>query len=44
MSLPRVLRIVAGVLLGLALGSVPFLRYGAPGHRHAPADAHAHRH
>lgn len=45
MSVPPALRIVAGVLLGLALGTVPFLRYAAPTHHHhTPAGARVHRH
>jgi len=44
MNAHPVLRLVAGVLLGLALGSVPFLRYGACGHHSAPAVVHVHRH
>ncbi len=42
MSWPTSMRVAAGMLIGLALGSLPFLRYGAVHHhdRHAEhADA-----
>ncbi|MEB2285345.1 MAG: hypothetical protein OZ922_11765 [Myxococcales bacterium] len=38
-----VLRIIAAVLLGLALGSLPFWRYAARWHRHhEPPGTHVH--
>ena len=36
-----VVRIVVGIAIGLGLGSMPFLQYGARTHSHA---AHAHTH
>jgi hypothetical protein len=39
-----VIRIAAGILIGLGLASLPFLQYGAPSHHHATAAAHGHHH
>jgi len=43
MTRAELLRIAAGILVGLALASLPFLQYGARTHRHAAAE-HAHHH
>lgn len=44
MSARTACRIAGGILIGLALASLPFLQYGARTHRHATGHAHTHRH
>lgn len=43
MTWPTAVRVAVGILVGFALGSVPFLQYGPYGHPHATHVAHAHR-
>ncbi len=44
MSWRSVVRVAAGIAIGLGLASLPFLQYGARGHTHRAADHHAHHH
>lgn len=44
MSARTALGIAGGILIGLALASLPFLQYGARSHRHASPAPHAHHH
>ena len=44
MTWQAALRVAAGIALGLGLGSLPFLRYGAHTHHQPASDAHAHAH
>lgn len=43
MTTATALRVLAGILIGLGLGCVPFLQYGLHGHHHATTVA-AHHH
>ena len=44
MTAHTALRVAAEILVGLALGSLPFLQYGARPHHHATTVAPAHHH
>ena len=44
MTWQRIVRVAAGIAIGIGLGALPFLQYGAPTHAHHSSHQHAHSH
>ena len=42
MTWRTIVRVTAGIAIGLGLGALPFLQYGARGHTHQSSHHHAH--